>query len=56
MDRGMSVVIASAGVFAGSLFADVLLGDGVQVANIQQAAMVGLIAAAIQWLLQRNRK
>ena len=56
MDRGMSVVIASAGVFAGSLFADILLGDGIQIDDIQQAEMVGLIAAAIQWLLHRNRK
>lgn len=48
-------MIASLGVFAGSLLADSWLGDGIQATDIQQAAMVGLVAAVIQLLLNRNK-
>lgn len=49
------MLIASVGVFLGSLLSDVLLGDGVQAEDVQQAALVALIAAAIQWWLYRRR-
>ena len=47
----LPILIASAGVFFGSLLSDILLGDGIQSEDINQAAMVALIAAAIQWWL-----
>jgi len=47
----IQIFIASSGVFLGSLLSDVVLGDGIQSEDINQAAMVGLIAAAIQWWL-----
>ncbi len=56
MNRWGSVVFASVGVFIGSLLSDVLLGDGIQTEDIQQAAFVALIAVAIQWILQRYRR
>lgn len=55
MNRVASILVASIGVFAGSLLADVVLGDGIQTEDLQQAAMVALIAAAIQWWLGRTR-
>lgn len=56
MNRGVAIFIASVGVFLGSLLADVLLGDGIQSEDINQAAMVAVIAAAIQWWLSRSRR
>lgn len=55
MNRTLNIMIASMGIFAGSLLADVLLGDGIQTEDISQAAMVGLIAAAIQWWLSHRQ-
>jgi hypothetical protein len=55
MNRFTAVVIASIGVFLGSLLSDLLLGDGIQAEDINQAALVSLIAAAIQWWLGRSR-
>jgi hypothetical protein len=55
MNRSLAMLIASVGVFLGSLLSDVLLGDGVQAEDVQQAALVALIAAAIQWWLYRRR-
>ena len=49
------VFIASSGVFLGSLLSDVLLGDGIQPEDINQAAMVALIAAVIQWWLSSRK-
>lgn len=40
------MLIASVGVFLGSL-----LSDGIQAEDLQQAALVALIAADIQWRL-----
>ena len=49
------VVIASLGVFIGSLLADVFFGDGIQEDDIYQAIMVALVAAVIQtWLSQKR--
>jgi hypothetical protein len=55
MNRTVATIIASLGVFIGSLLSDVLLGDGIQSEDVNQAAMVALIAAAIQWWLGRRR-
>ena len=55
MNRTIGIVIASVGVFVGSLLSDVLLGDGIQSEDVNQAAMFALIAAAIQWRLGRRR-
>jgi hypothetical protein len=55
MNRSFNALVASLGVVAGSLLADVVLGDGIQLEDLEQAAMVGLIAAAIQWWLSRRR-
>lgn len=56
MNQIVSALIASIGVFFGSLLSDVLLGDGIQSEDVSQAALVALIAAAIQWTLNRPRK
>lgn len=55
MNNTVAMIIASVGVFAGSLLSDVLLGDGIQAEDINQAAMVALIAAAIQWWIGRRQ-
>ncbi|MCX7155837.1 MAG: hypothetical protein NTW45_05265 [Rhodocyclales bacterium] len=52
----MPILLASVGVFLGSLLSDVLLGDGIQSEDINQAAMVALIAAAIQWWLSTRKQ
>jgi hypothetical protein len=49
MNRTSSVLVASVGIFAGSLLSDVVLGEGIQPDDFQQAAVMGLLAAAIQW-------
>jgi hypothetical protein len=49
------IFIASFGVFFGSLLSDVLLGDGIQAEDINQAVMVAIIAAVIQWWLLSRR-
>lgn len=56
MHPNVSILIASVGVFFGSLLADILLGDGVQAEDVQQAVMVALIAGALQWWLNRSRR
>ena len=55
MKRPVAMLIAGVGVFSGSLLSDVLLGDGIQSEDLQQAALVALIAAAIQSWLDRRR-
>ncbi|MCX7142691.1 MAG: hypothetical protein NT123_16805 [Proteobacteria bacterium] len=55
MKPPIATVIASLGVFLGSLLSDVLLGDGIHPEDIGQAAMVALIAAAIQWWLASRK-
>lgn len=56
MKQPVAMLIASLGVFLGSLLSDVLLGDGIQAEDVQQAAFVALIAAAIQWVLDWRRR
>jgi hypothetical protein len=51
----INALVASVAVFAGSLLADVWFGDGIQSEDINQAAMVALIAAVVQWWLGRER-
>lgn len=51
----LTVLIASIGVFLGSLLSDVLLGDGIQSEDVNQAALVALIAAGIQWWLSSRK-
>ena len=55
MSRLAQILYASIGVFIGSLLSDVLFGDGIQAEDINQAAMVALIAALIQAWLTRKR-
>ncbi|MCX7167839.1 MAG: hypothetical protein NTV11_16400 [Rhodocyclales bacterium] len=55
MKRSIAIFIASSGVFLGSLLSDVLLGDGIQSEDINQAAMVALVAAVIQWWLSSRK-
>jgi hypothetical protein len=55
MTRPNAIAIASIGVFLGSLLSDVLLGDGIQLEDVNQAAMVALIAAVIQWWLSSRK-
>jgi hypothetical protein len=55
MNRTVAILVASAGVFFGSLLSDVLLGDGIQAEDINQAALVAAVAAAIQWWLSSRR-
>lgn len=50
-----NVAVAGISVFCGSLVADVFLGDGIQGDDIQQALLVGVIAACIQYWLNRKR-
>lgn len=52
----MSVFVASLGVFLGSLLSDVLLGDGIQAEDINQAGLVALVAAVIQWWLSSRKE
>lgn len=56
MNHWRSVAFASVGVFIGSLLSDVLLGDGIQIEDVEQAALVALVAAVIQWFLQSSRR
>ena len=55
VNRSVSIFIASFGVFLGSLLSDVVLGDGIQTEDINQAVMVALIAALIQWWLSSRK-
>ena len=55
MKKAFPVFLASVGVFVGSLLGDVLLGDGIQSEDVNQAALVALIAAAIQWWLSSRK-
>jgi hypothetical protein len=54
--RNLNIFIASVGTFVGSLLADVVLGDGIQSDDMQQAAMVGIVAAGIQWWISRKSR
>jgi hypothetical protein len=51
----MPILMAGFGVFLGSLLSDILLGDGIQAEDINQAAMVALVAAVIQWWLSSRK-
>ena len=55
MNRPIAILIASLGVFLGSLLSDVLFGDGIQSEDVSQAALVAVIAAGIQWWLSARR-
>ena len=55
MKRHIATIIASAGVFYGSLLSDLLLGDGIQSEDFWHAVLVALIAAAIQWWLTSRK-
>jgi hypothetical protein len=55
MSRAGMIMCATIGVFAGSLLSDVVLGDGIQLEDVNQAAMVALIAAFIQGWLTRKK-
>ena len=52
---GSEALLAAGGVFAGSLIADVVFGDGIQTDDLQQAVAVAAIAAVIQFWLARSR-
>jgi hypothetical protein len=56
MKPSIAIVIASIGVFLGSLLSDSLLGDGIHPDDINQAAMVAVIAAALQWWLLSRKQ
>ena len=50
-------LLAAGGVFAGSLIADIVFGDGIQTDDVQQAMTVAVIAAIIQiWLAHLRRR
>jgi hypothetical protein len=56
MSTKLDALLAASGVFAGSLIADVVFGDGIQSDDILQAVTVAVIAAAIQfWLARKHR-
>jgi len=55
MRTGSEALLAAGGVFAGSLVADVVFGDGIQTDDLVQAVVVAAIAAAIQFWLARRR-
>ncbi len=56
MNSTLNVLLASIGIFAGSLVSDSMFGDGIQMDDIQQALALGLLAGFIQWRLNRSRK
>lgn len=56
MSRMGQITTASLGVFTGSLLSDIYLGDGLQLEDMIQAAMVALVAGLIQAWITRNRK
>ena len=56
MSRLQQILFASIGVFIGSLLSNVLFGDGIQAEDVNQAAMIAVIAALIQAWLTRNRR
>ena len=55
MTRLEQILCASIGVFVGALLSDVVVGDGLQMDDLYQAAMIALIAALIQGWLTRKR-
>jgi len=55
VSRFQQILFASIGVFIGSLLSDILFGDRIQAEDINQAAMIALIAALIQAWLTRKR-
>jgi len=50
------VLLAAGGVFAGSLIADIVFGDGIQSDDMLQALTVAVVAAVIQFWLARKRR
>jgi hypothetical protein len=55
MNRTSSILVASVGIFTGSLLSDAVLGDGIQSEDFRQAAVMGVLAAAIQWWVGRRQ-
>ncbi len=55
MSRTLNVLVASLGIFFGSLLSDSVFGDGIQIDDIQQAATLGLFSAVLQWWFNRRR-
>ena len=55
MKPPIAIYIAGLGVFLGSLLSDIILGDGIQPEDINQAVLVALIAAVIQWWLSSRK-
>jgi hypothetical protein len=55
MNRTLNILIASIGIFAGSLISDAMIGDVIQLDDFQQAAIMGLLAAMLQWWINRGR-
>lgn len=51
MNRIFEMLVASIGIFVGSLLSDVLFGDGLQLDDLQQAISLAILAGAIQWWL-----
>jgi hypothetical protein len=57
MRTKLEALLAASGVFAGSLIADVVFGDGIQSDDVLQAVTVAVVAASIQfWLASRRRQ
>ena len=54
INRRFNTVIAAVAVFAGSLLSDAYFGDGIQTDDVQQALVVALIAAVLQYWLGRR--
>ncbi|MES2236717.1 MAG: hypothetical protein V4500_03065 [Pseudomonadota bacterium] len=55
MNRTTQIICATVGVFVGSLLSDVWFGDGIQSNDINQAAMVAIVAGIIQLWLTRKK-
>jgi hypothetical protein len=55
MSRTLNILVASIGIFFGSLLSDSVFGDGIQTEDLLQAATLGLLSAVIQWWLNRRR-
>jgi len=56
MRTELESLLAAGAVFAGSLIADVVFGDGIQTDDVQRAVTVAIVAAIIQIWLARIRK
>ena len=55
MHRATQMLIATLGVFFGSLLSDIVFGDGIQSEDINQAIMVAVIAGIVQYWLMRKK-